>query len=332
MKVSLMQHLACPKCKGELVLTETERQGNEILAGVVRCHRCSADYPVIKGVPRFCGPENYTASFGFQWNQFSRTQIDSLTGLSVSRDRFARETAYAADWKRGRTVLDAGCGAGRFLDVARHECGTLIGVDFSAAVDASYALTWRDANVHIVQASIYELPFPDGHFDGVYSIGVIQHTPDPKETIRRLVAQLKIGGVLALTMYERKPWTHLNAKYVVRPVTRRIPPRALYWLLVILMPVLFPLTYILYRLPKLGRLFSFVIPVADYSRNGPLSVADEYRAVLLDTFDMLSPAHDHPLTKLEVEGELERAGMEDFAKHPFPSGSGVNVVARKGRA
>src|SRR5476649_251944 len=127
MKESLMHHLVCPACKGNLVLADRELRDLEIVAGRIICERCARVFPIVTGVPRFCGPENYTASFGFQWNHFSRTQIDSLTGSSASRDRFSHETAYTRDWKRGAVILDAGSGAGRFLDVARHECGTLIG-------------------------------------------------------------------------------------------------------------------------------------------------------------------------------------------------------------
>lgn len=25
-------------------------------------------FPVVRGIPRFCAPDNYSESFGFQWN------------------------------------------------------------------------------------------------------------------------------------------------------------------------------------------------------------------------------------------------------------------------
>ena len=45
---------------------------------------------VVKGIPRFVNSDEYASSFGLQWNFFRRTQLDSFTGLSISRDRLTR--------------------------------------------------------------------------------------------------------------------------------------------------------------------------------------------------------------------------------------------------
>ena len=33
-------------------------------------------YPIINQIPRFVELENYSSSFGFQWNYFDKTQVD----------------------------------------------------------------------------------------------------------------------------------------------------------------------------------------------------------------------------------------------------------------
>ena len=33
-------------------------------------------FPLVHGIPRFCPAENYSESFGYQWNLFDRTQLD----------------------------------------------------------------------------------------------------------------------------------------------------------------------------------------------------------------------------------------------------------------
>jgi predicted rRNA methylase YqxC with S4 and FtsJ domains len=59
----------------------------------------------------------------------------------------------------GKVVLDAGSGAGRFLDVASGSKADVVGVDLTEAVDAAReSLRGRD-NVHLVQASLYERRF-----------------------------------------------------------------------------------------------------------------------------------------------------------------------------
>ena len=92
-----------------------------------------------------------------------------------------------SNWWNGKTVLDAGCGAGRFLEVSsrNRECD-VVGVDLSSAIDAAQETVSGRSNVHLVQASIFELPFRPRSFDGVYCIGVIQHTPDPKAAVQSL--------------------------------------------------------------------------------------------------------------------------------------------------
>ena len=66
------------------------------------------------------------------------------------------------------------------------------------------------------------------------------------------------------------------------------------------MPILFPISQILFCIPFIGKLFSFIIPICDYSKVKNISFKARYSGVLLDTFDMLAPAYDNPLTKKEA--------------------------------
>ena len=46
---------------------------------------CGHGYPIIRGIPRFVGAENYSKDFGIQWNMFPKTQLDSWTGLIIQK-------------------------------------------------------------------------------------------------------------------------------------------------------------------------------------------------------------------------------------------------------
>jgi hypothetical protein len=59
----------------------------------------------------------------------------------------------------------------------------------------------------------------------------------------------------------------------------------------------------------MGRPLRFVIPVANYVENRQMNLRQRYRWALMDTFDMLAPAYDKPLTQAEVEAVLECAGV-----------------------
>lgn len=326
MQNKLLKILVCPDCKTELSLTETERLGDEIAEGSLLCPTCSKTYPIINGIPRFVEPDNYASSFGYQWNEFKATQLDSASGTRQSADRFYSETDWSGEWLKGKWILDAGCGAGRFLDVvSENEC-EIVGVDISSAIEASAKNLADRKNVHFVQAGIYDLPFRDGTFDGCYCIGVVQHTPSPPKTLESISRILKKGGRIAVTIYIRKPWTFLFAKYLIRPVTRRMNDEMLLKYIRAIMPVAFPVTDVLFRIPYLNRVFKFMIPVANYVEKKDLSRRQRYEWAVLDTFDMLSPAFDQPQTDAETKENLTRAGIINIKKLPNP---GVNMIGEK---
>ena len=327
MRADLLQILACPSCHGALVLaTEGVVSGREIIEGTLKCERCATTFPIVNGIPRFVPSDNYASSFGYQWNQFKSQQIDSNNGTNLSAKRFYSETQWTPEWLTEKWILDVGCGAGRFLDVASKNKCNVVGVDISNAVDAARStLAGRD-NVHLIQASIYELPFRTEVFDGCYCIGVIQHTPEPRRSLAALPRVIKSSGKIAVTIYERKPWTLLYPKYLMRPITRRLNKQTLLKLIKSSMPLLFPLTSVLFRFPVLGRLFVFVIPVANYVGEPQLSRSQRYDWAILDTFDMLSPEFDQPQTEREVVDALASAGIEDIQRLPNP---GVNVIGSK---
>jgi SAM-dependent methyltransferase len=326
MNKSLLGLLVCPKCKSALTFKSDEsRESDNFETGTLECLNCDSSYPVSDGIPRFVERDNYASSFGYQWNLFRKEQIDSHNGTTISADRFWSETGWSADEMKGKWVLDAGCGAGRFLDAASMTEAQIVGIDISSAVDAAKAnLEGRD-NVHFIQASIYELPFRDGAFDRAYCIGVIQHTPDPTESLRAVASKVKPGGKAAFTIYPRKFYTKLYSKYWLRPVTKRMSKERLLKVIERAMPVAFPVTDVLFRIPVIGKVFMFAIPVANYVHETQLSREQRYAWAILDTFDMLSPHYDQPMTKLEADNALATAGL----KATRTGERGLNLVGVK---
>lgn len=327
MQTKLLEVLACPKCLAELSCAASEVSADgEIIAGSLGCSACAKAYPIEAGIPRFVARDNYASSFGYQWNRFKSEQIDSINSTGLSVERFYSETNWTKDWLKGKWILDAGCGAGRFLEVVSREECEAVGVDLSNATDAARETLSGRRNVHLVQASLYELPFRAGVFDGCYCIGVIQHTPDPERSLQSLPRVLKTGGRIAVTIYERKPWTKLNVKYLIRPLTKRMNKRALLYTIKGLMPILFPITEITFRIPYLGRAFMFIIPVANYVHESKLTLRQRYHWAILDTFDMLSPQYDQPQRHQDAERPLRREGIEEIKRL---QNGGLNLIGRK---
>ena len=115
MKTVDLYLFVCPDCHGGK-LVGPAYDGDELQEGQLQCQACKQSYQVKRGIPRFVPADNYAGSFGFQWNQHAKTQLDSHTGVSISRDRLFSVTGWPQRMEKDR-ILEAGSGAGRFTEV-----------------------------------------------------------------------------------------------------------------------------------------------------------------------------------------------------------------------
>ena len=288
---TLLTALVCPTCKSVLQV------GDDLLT----CPICVSNFPLLRGIPRFVPSENYADSFGLQWNRFARTQLDSAIGTNRSRDRFIHETLWNENQLKGKLVLDAGCGSGRFSEVALGLGARLIAIDYSSAVDAA-SENLNSENLLIIQGDLANLPIPSQSLDFVYCIGVLQHTQNPEIIFAELLRCLKPDGEITLTFYENSSWhVKFYAKYLIRPLAKRLPNKFLLNFIAKSSLVWFPITSLLFRLPKpMSRFFRFIIPIANYVEFSYSRKQDAKAEAILDTFDMLSPSFDRPIKKSEI--------------------------------
>ena len=296
MKKSLLEILRCPRCNQTFSLNHAVERDGEIESGELECSSCAARFPIAAFVPRFVPPENYASNFGLQWNAFRRTQLDSYSGAPISSERFFGSSGWTPAELKGKTVLDVGCGAGRFAEVALGAGARVVAIDYSSAVDACRTNLYPNDRLDVVQADVYHLPFADNAFDFVYCLGVLQHTPDVERAFLSLPRVLKPAGRIAVDVYQAQFRNALSGKYWVRPITMRIPAARLFRLVQRLVPVLLPVSLVVGRIPLLGRKIRQILPVSNYDGIHPLTKEQIKEWAVLDTFDMLSPAHDHPQT------------------------------------
>lgn len=307
MNHDLVNVLACPRC-GNTLATDIEREADgEIESGSLRCRACEQRYPIVRFVPRFVPPDNYSGSFGLQWNRFRRTQLDSTTGQPITRSRFFAQSGWDPAAMAGAWTLDVGCGAGRFAEVALGTGTRLVAVDYSSAVDACRANLGAHASLDVIQADVYRLPFRPRAFEYVYCFGVLQHTPDPRASFEALTRQLAPGGRIAVDLYPKIALNALWPKYWLRPVTRRLAPERLLPLVSGMVRLLWPISLALGRVPGVGRKLRHALPIANYESVLPLTPAALKEWAVLDTFDMLAPAHDHPQSVDAVRAWFEAA-------------------------
>lgn len=325
MKAWLVELLQCPNCRGaaDLACHSDEAAGDEIESGTLSCPSCGQSWPIVRGIPRFVSAaENYAQAFGWQWNRWRRLQVDRLSGHCLSERRFLADSRWSAEDVRGKLILDAGCGAGRFTDAAAELGARVVACDLSSAIDACRE-TCRDPSgsragrgeVAHIQANLLDLPLKAEVFDAVFCMGVIQHTPEPERVMRSLPRYLKPRGQLAYNFYEANPLRRLEVvKYGLRHVTPDWPEPRLLALCRVLVALFFPLTLVMSRIPVV-RFFTRFIPISA-THPPELTLAQQWEWTLLDTFDWLNPRYEICQNHREVAGLLRELGLDQVDSRP----------------
>jgi len=326
-KQELLNILWCPSCGSDLGLMKAIINGNEIEEGELNCEGCGSIYPIIRFIPRFVPSDNYAGNFGFQWNRFLKTQLDSYTGKPIARERFLKRMDCHLTELNGRMVLDVGCGAGRYAEIALSMGAKLVAVDYSSAVDACWQNLHSYPNVNVVQADIYRLPFKPASFEFVYCFGVLQHTPDVEGAFKALPIHLLSGGKLSVDVYPKLFLNMIWPKYWLRPFTKGMDADRLFPLVLSMVKTLFPVSIAIGRIPYIGTKLRYAIPVANYEGIFPLTMEQLREWAVLDTFDMLSPLHDNPQSANTLRGWFEQSGMKNVQifRPEFIVGRGIKA-------
>jgi SAM-dependent methyltransferase len=294
-------------------------------------HATGKEYKIVNAIPRFLDSEkNYSDNFGLQWNKFKKTQFDSYTGLALTGKRFWENTRWTKSELKGKVILEAGCGAGRFTEILLSAGATIVSFDLSNAVEANYENNGDKGDLVIFQGDIYNIPFPDNYFDYVFCHGVLQHTPDPDRSYKEIFKKLKHGGKISIDYYLKfstaTPWS--TPKYFWRPVTKKMSPQKLLRVIKFYIPVWLPVDTLIRKIPRFGdRILAFLrIPCWNYLGMG-LSYSQRKQWAILDTFDALAPAYDYPKTFDEVSKMIEND--QNDKTEVFYGGNGVVANVQK---
>jgi SAM-dependent methyltransferase len=316
---SLLERLICSTCRHDapLRLEAEEQRGEEIVEGLLDCTACGARFPIRRGTPRFVpSDDDYCSNFGYQWQRWKGIQIDRIQGHRLSERRFFDESPWDGAWLRDKWILDVGCGAGRFADVAAGAGAIVVACDISDAIDACRDNTSvHGSRVHTVQASVYALPFREASFDAAYCYGVIQHTPDPRRTMETIPRFVKADGLLAYDFYEKTPWERpWVPHFFLRRWTPRWSKKRLLAFSHVLTALFFPAGWLLSRIPLFNQ-FCALLPIAVFT-SPELSLRAQYQWTVLDTFDWYGPQFEQRQSHREVAGLLRAPGLQDIHARP----------------
>ena len=114
-----------------------------------------------------------------------------------TRQRFALELVEAA-LPAGARILDAGCGPGEMSSLLMARGYDVWGIDVAETmIEHARRVTGRPDRFQ--PGDIEQLPFPDGMFDGVVCLGVIEYLDSDSAAVRELRRVLKPGGTLVVS-------------------------------------------------------------------------------------------------------------------------------------
>jgi len=226
MRETLLNYLVCPACMGSLSLVSEEIIGEEILEGHLTCQSCHKRYHISKGIPIFMEMEKASTDerdtvegFSYEWHKWAEA-------YHFNKEQFLEWVhPVEKDFFKGKIILDAGCGMGRWSMVVQ-ELGAkdIVAVDMGNSIRVAYRNFHGRENIHAIQASIFNLPLRDD-FDFVFSLGVIHHTPDPKLAFQKLVEKVKPGCSLFVWIYgyENNEFIVKYINPIRRNITSKIP-------------------------------------------------------------------------------------------------------------
>ena len=269
------------------------------------------------------------SAYGLQWNRFRilRPEEDRAT--------FRNRTGLGEAELAGASVLDAGCGMGRYLRVAVESGARLVvGLDLSEAVSAARDLTADLPGVALVRGDLLRPPLAVGSFDQIYSLGVLDHTPDPRAAFLALARLLKPGGRIAVWVYPRERPALERIMRAHRAVSTRLP---LSWL-VALSRTLAPIGLLKRRLiASPNRLVSRAGVALNLLTIG-VSMHPDSEVRVCDTLDWYAPRYLSRHDPAEVLGWFGEAGLVDVVDlskdqvfYHAGQGHGVNLAGRRPR-
>lgn len=134
-----------------------------------------------------------------------RDSYNAIAGeFSDSRAQFWPELAPLADnIASGSSVLDLGCGNGRFAPLILAKGGLYTGIDLSSGLLAHARATHKEAT--FLEGDARSLPFPHSKFDHVFSFALFHHIPSTvfrHDAMKEAYRVLRPGGTLTLTVWD----------------------------------------------------------------------------------------------------------------------------------
>lgn len=312
----------------------------EILEALLTCN-CGKVYPIVRGIPRFL-PDAFDQHIEFTKKYYDEISKHETTVSNKDKEHFIRmfkktQGTFGRQWKtwgrseriygytdeeakkwfltdltakdidaeyfNGKTVLEVGCGHGRFVKILNGLCDEYVALDLGPSVELAYEITRDNPKVHIVQGNAMFPPLKNEKFDYVWSHGVLHHTPSTKGAFKA-VSRLpkKQTGRFYIWVYHKGGFIWEYGNRFLRNITSRLPAS----LIQIISYVLVPLLYL----------------VPAYNKRVNLSNMS-WGECALSVHDWIAPKYQWHHSAEEVSSWFKELGYTDIEK---TSANGVGIT------
>ncbi|GEM_PF-2559244 len=185
-----VQSVKCPFCASERFTVRVVRDGFQY----VTCNECSFAYlnPQLtqQAIEEVYNDEDVRRFF-FQELLLPHVERDQRSEFE-DRLRTLKQLVPSTSPR----LLDVGCAAGNFLQIAHRAGFHGEGLELNEMY-VEYIRQNRSLTVH--QRLLEEMQYPEATFDVVTLWDILEHLPQPVQTLQRVAHVLKPGGVLGLT-------------------------------------------------------------------------------------------------------------------------------------
>lgn len=250
------------------------------------------------------------SSFGEEWNAFHGFKEKDLILTGDMYFDIVNEKMLNKDC----VVIDIGCGSGRFIKYLEGRYKKIVGMDPSKAIFAADNLVGVNENVELVMSSTDNIPFPDGHFDFGYSLGVLHHIPDTEKALHDCVKKIRSGGYFLVYLYynlENRPF-YFRLFYWLSNVIRRgvcklpVKPKKI---ACDILAVLFYMPFVLLcrfaRILGVSERIRRHIPLQAYERQS-------FYIIRNDSLDRFGTPLEQRFTRTQIEEMMKRAGLSEI--------------------